>query len=91
MKRINNFSKYNLIAESIIYFSDDFNSMLNSIRDEANYNKDYDVSYLANFLQAICGMNYNLSQNYVDVAGNGLNILWIIELTMMMFKLTMII
>ena len=71
MKRINNFSKYNLIAESIIYFSDDFNSMLNSIRDEANYNKDYDVSYLANFLQAICriAIAWNFNQHSAVLGG----------------------
>lgn len=72
MKRINNFSKYNLIAESIIYFSDDFNSILNSIRDEANYNREYDVADLAAFLQHVCGKDSNLSQNYVNVADNGL-------------------
>ena len=72
MKRINNFSKYNLIAESIIYFSDDFNSILNSIRDEANYDREYDVADLAAFLQHVCGKDSNLSQNYVNVADNGL-------------------
>lgn len=72
MKRINNFSKYNLIAESIIYFSNDFNSILNSIRYEASYDGEYDVSDLASLLQHVCGKDYNLSQNYVNVADNGL-------------------
>lgn len=30
------------------------------IRDEANYDKEYDVSDLASFLQHVCGKDSNL-------------------------------
>ncbi len=72
MKRLNNFTKYELIKESLIYFSSDFMDILSTIVDNANYDREYKVSELALFLQYLCGKDVDLSQNYIDVADNGL-------------------
>jgi hypothetical protein len=72
MERLNNFTKFELIKESLIYFSSDFIDILSNIIDDANNDHEFAVSQLAIFLQFICGKDINLSQNYIDVADNGL-------------------
>lgn len=72
MKRINNFSKHNLLVESLVYFDSDFRQMLADIRDASSEDSDWEVSNLAMDLINICGKDADLTQNYAGVVDGGL-------------------